>query len=139
MNGDTALGWLPDSWHCTSFNRRGGIDFTDRVQVEKFTANPPVTAADFDLDVIKPGMIVSEETVLPGNNPRTAPDRDISVYRAKEGGKREYIPDPFQRKGDTYPARARQKKLMSWSLLVIPVVVGITGLLAWARRRRKAR
>jgi hypothetical protein len=130
----TSAGWLPESWRLEIYNE--SLLYTDNMRVRKVDLDPAINDADFQME-IKPGMIVDERTDLPTKHPLVNPESKISVYRAKEGGGREELPDPARRKGDQYQEHIRRKNLWVWAWLVLPVLA-LGGFLAWVRRRRRA-
>lgn len=133
IRGDESLGWFPDSWRWTLFQNEHTM-YTEEVRVEKVRANPAVTDADFDLDVAKPGMIVEEITILPAKDPSSRPERRISVYRVKESGGIQEMPDPYRRQGDQYREHLHPWRLVFW----ICITMGILGILVWLKRRKRA-
>lgn len=131
-----SAGWLPERWRYQLFYAVGSLIFTDNMHVEKIDLDPAIQNSAFQVG-IKPGMIVEERTVLPTKHPLVTPESKISVYRAKEGGGREHLPDPYRRKGDQYQEHVRRKEVWLWVWFALPVLA-IGGFLIWARRRRCA-
>lgn len=130
----SSAGWLPESWHLRVYS--GSLLYSDNMRVEKLDLDPPIKDADFQME-IKPGMIVEERTDLPTKHPLVTPESKISIYREKEGGGREELPDPYRRKGDQYQEHLRRKDLWFWGWSALSVLA-IGGFLVWARRRRRA-
>lgn len=128
-------GWLPESWRLEHYVSRSLV-YSDNMRVDKVDVNLLVNDADFQME-IKPGMIVEERKDHPMIHPLVTPKSSISVYRAKEGGDREELPDPYGREGDQYQEHLRRKSSWVWGWSMLPVFA-IGGFLIWARRRRLA-
>jgi len=127
-------GWLPDRWRYQLYTG-GSLLFTDNMRVEKNDLDPAIQDSDYQME-IKPGMIVEERTNLPTKHPLVTPASKVSVYRVKERGKREELPDPYRRKGDQYQEHLQRKSLWIWTWSALPVLA-ISGSYFWARRRRR--
>lgn len=130
----TSGSWLPERWRAPFYNGNDLL-FTDNIHVEKLDLDPAVGDSDFQVE-IKPEMIVEERTDLPTKHPLVNPESKISIYRAKEGGGREELPDPAHRKGDQYQQHVRRKQVWFWMWIVLPALA-IGGFLVWVRRRRR--
>jgi hypothetical protein len=125
--------WLPESWRYTA-SPAGKMLYYHQMRVKQITANPSVTDADFEMEV-KPGMLVQEIISLPTNNPLEWPKQKVSVYRTKEKGEREEIPDPFRRPGDQYQEHRPRRLIWLWGVSFFVVVsFGIF----WIRYRKSA-
>lgn len=124
--------WLLDSWRYTVY-RLGSVLSSEEMRVEQITLNPPVQDADFELEV-KPGMLVEERTDPPTLSPIVWPNGKLSVYKVKEDGGREAIPDPFHRPGDQYQDH-RQRRWFFVALFVL--IVGAVSIF-WIRHRKSA-
>lgn len=126
-------GWLPASWVLT-FYQGGNLMYSDTMRAENISLNPPVRDADFQMEM-KTGMIVEERMDLPTKHPLMTPKSNISIYRVKEEGKREELPDPYHRKGDQHQERLQRKNLWVWAWWSLPLLaIGVSFL--WFRRRR---
>ncbi len=130
----SSAGWLPERWRLQIFGG-GSLLYSDDMHVEKVDLDPAIDDGDFKME-IKPGMIVEEREDLPTKHPLVNPESKISVYRAKEGGAREELPDPARRKGDQFHERLPLNKLWGWVWLVLPALA-ICGFLVWVRRLRR--
>lgn len=101
-------GWLPASWHWTFYSHGQTLYYED-MRVEKVNSHPSFTDSDFEMEA-QPGMLVEEVESLPTKHPIATPKSKLSVYRLKEGGEREYVPDPYRREGDQYRENNLRKK-----------------------------
>jgi hypothetical protein len=128
----TSDGWLPENWRINSYVN-GHLLYFRIIRVESFQFDVPVNDVFFEMH-IKPGMIVEERADHATKHPLATPKSDLSIYRAGEGGVREYIPDPYHRKqGDLYQHINRRKIVWTWAWLALPLVA-IAGLIFWAWR-----
>jgi len=134
--GKSSAGWLPESWRLNVYS--GSLLYSENMRVEKVLLDAPIKDADFELR-INPGMVVEERTDHATKHPLVTPESSISVYRAKEGGGREEVPDPYHRKGDQYQDHLRRKHVLwIWLWLILPLVV-IAVFFVWRKRQRGVR
>ncbi len=127
--------WLPETWRWIVYLRGKTLYYED-MRVKHIAINPPITDADFELEDVKPGMLVTKRTDLPTNNPITAPKSESSVYRVKDDGGWEQIPDPAHGIGDQY--RKLESHRWAWVILAVLLVAGLGfGTAFWVRRRRR--
>jgi hypothetical protein len=122
----TRCGWLPKSWTFTVRNSAGGKTLlTERMQIKELTLDPPVTDADFRIDV-KPGMLVKKSVhgdVQPNDPGRP---KEEKFYRIRDNGDWNEV------------VIANGVERSRWSLRSIWWVAGlVTGAvtLAWGVRR----
>ncbi len=105
------------------------------MQVTKRRLNLPVSDADFEMDA-KPGMIVEEVKSQAPKNPLAPPTKtELSVYRVKENGGKEYIPDPYNRKEwDRFSDHVRT---WHWFWLAVPLaaILALVGWVWWRRNK----
>jgi hypothetical protein len=130
----TSAGWFPENWRSNAYVN-GSLLYSEVVRVEKVQFDLSVKDADFAME-IKPGMLVEDRVDQPAVHPRVTPKSTLSVYRTKEGGGREEVPDPYHRKGDQYQQNTRSKNLWATAWLVLPLV-GIAGFFLWWRYSKR--
>ncbi len=132
----TSAGWFPENWRLNVY-LNGSLLYSEFMRVEKILFDVPVKDADFAMEV-KPNMLVEEGVDQAAIHPLVTPKSTFSVYRVKEGGGREEVPDPYHRQGDQYRQNIQRKNLWFTAWLVFPLVGG-AGLLLWWRLRKRTK
>lgn len=131
-------GWFPDNWRWSAFVR-GQILYTEDLRVDRVMVNLPINDEDFDLNVMKTGMIVEETVYSRDADANGHPARRISVYQVKEGGERQAMPDPYHREGDQYLVGSGNKRVRYMGIFLVLLTVITASLIYWLKRRRVAR
>jgi hypothetical protein len=93
--------WFADAWRIT-ISDGGKPLYVQDWRVKKLAVNLKLADADFALQT-KAGMLVEERTDSPTTSPFETPISTITVYRLNADGTKTQVPDPYRRKGDTFP------------------------------------
>jgi hypothetical protein len=128
----TPQGWLPDSWdYVVGWSEKPGrTQIAERIHVEEVTADPPVSDADFRVDV-RPGMKI-HQTTLTGTGPISEEDISTKTFRVGPDGTWNEVVNGVEQP----PSRP----WLWWAagLLLIPAAV-LGAWFVWRRRCRNAR